>query len=62
MAALLCGFIGCMVSNYSAAVTVALPTSVLSLVSMAFVYMSQKWDKNQSYSVFPGKKLFEINS
>jgi hypothetical protein len=52
MAALLCGVIGCLVSNFSAAVTVALPTSLLMLFSMCFIYMSTKWDKGEEYLDF----------
>ncbi len=47
-----CGTIALMVVNYGAAVTIALPSSVLVLWSMAFVYLSPKWDKNEEYPVF----------
>lgn len=52
MGALTCGVIGCMVSNFSAAVTVALPSSVLIYASMAFVYMAEKWDRGEELSDF----------
>ncbi len=46
------GVIALMVVNYGAAVTIALPSSVIVIWSMAFVYMAQKWDKGEEYPVF----------
>jgi hypothetical protein len=46
------GIIALMVANYGAAVTIALPSSVLVLWSMAFVYLSPKWDKGEEHPVF----------
>ena len=51
-----CGTIALMVVNYGAAVTIALPSSVLVLWSMAFVYLSPKWDKDEEYPVFGDTK------
>ena len=48
MSAITVGIIGLMTANYSAAVTIGLPTSVLVYWSMAFVFMSPKWDKSEA--------------
>ena len=46
------GTIALMVSNYGAAVTIALPSSVLVVWSMAFVYMAPKWDRGEVFPLF----------
>ena len=49
MSAITVGIIGLMAANYSAAVTIGLPTSTLVYWSMAFVFMAPKWDQNQQF-------------
>lgn len=44
MSAFTAGLIGMMVANYSAAVTIGLPTSVAVYFAMAFVFMAPKWE------------------
>lgn len=55
MGALTAGIIGLMAANYSAAVTIGLPTSTLVYCSMAFVFMSPFWDKGFRYPFFGEK-------
>jgi hypothetical protein len=42
-----CGIISVMIVNYGAAVIIGLPTSLLTMWCMAFVFMSPKWDKKE---------------
>lgn len=55
MGGLTAGIIGLMAANYSAAVTIGLPTSTLVYCSMAFVFMSPYWDKGLRYPKFGEK-------
>lgn len=48
MTAFTCGLISVMVVNYGAAVTIGLPTSLVTMWCMAFVFMSPKWDKKET--------------
>ena len=52
MNGLTAGAIAVMVANYSAAVTVALPTNIILYWSMAVVYMSPLWDKGKEHPLF----------
>ncbi|NQY68114.1 MAG: O-antigen ligase family protein, partial [Flavobacteriales bacterium] len=62
MSGFTCGVIALMVANYGAAVTVALPSSVIVLWSIAFVYMSPKWDRGEEYPVFGRTLLIKSNN
>jgi hypothetical protein len=59
MNALTSGAVAVMVANYSAAVTVALPTSIILYWSMAIVYISPVWDKGNELPDFLAKKDVE---
>ena len=52
MNGLTAGAISVLVANYSAAVTVALPTNIILYWSMAVVYMSPLWDKGKEHPLF----------
>jgi len=47
MIGLTAGIFGLIVANYSAAVIIALPSSAITFWSLAFVFMSPKWDKQE---------------
>ena len=52
MNGLTAGAISVLVANYSAAVTVALPTNIILYWSMAVVYLSPLWDKGKEHPLF----------
>ena len=43
---------GCMAANYTNPVILGLPLSIIVVINMAFVYMSQKWNMGEEYPDF----------